>query len=185
MKIWVAIEAGFSVLGGAVAAFIGSYDGLVQALIIVMIADYITGVAKAVMRKTLSSEIGFKGIIRKFLMFLIIGVCNVIDRHLLVMLSFTGTDGNIVRDAVILFFIVNECISILENVILAGVPVPEQLKSILLQLRDNSSKSIFSKKDDKVDDIKPDDKTEHDYDNIDFDFDDDNNKPDDKGDENK
>ena len=143
MKIWAYIETVCAMAGGLIGYFFGSFsDGLIKALFIITVIDYITGVVKAVMRRNLSSEIGYKGIVKKFMMFLIVGVANIIDEHLFVMLTFTGSDGNIMRDAVILFFIVNECISILENAVLAGVPVPEQLRGALLQFRDKGKKTV-------------------------------------------
>ena len=119
----------------AVSYFFGGFsDKLIAAMVILSVIDYITGVIKAILRKELSSDIGFRGIIRKCMMFMLVGVANIIDVHLLTMLTLTGTDGGLLRDTVLLFFIVNECVSVLENAVSGGVPVPEKLREVLKQL---------------------------------------------------
>lgn len=139
--MWKLIEAISTVAGGFIGWFIGGFDGLIKALLILTVIDYITGVMKATVRKRLSSSIGFKGIARKTVMYLIVGVANIVDKYLLNILSFAGGDGNIVRDSVILFFAVNEGISILENAALLGVPIPNKLKDLLLQVRSKNGET--------------------------------------------
>ncbi|MCL2771962.1 MAG: phage holin family protein [Oscillospiraceae bacterium] len=137
---WVYIETTATAVGGFIGWFFGGYDGLIKALLILAVIDYVTGLIQAFVNKEVSSSIGFKGIVKKFVMFLIVGVANVIDNHFLNLISLTRTDGNIIRDGVILLFAVNEGISILENATLIGVVIPEQLKNALLQLRGKKDK---------------------------------------------
>ena len=93
--------------------------------------DYITGVMGAVADKNLSSEVGFKGICRKVLIFLLVGIANVLDVQVI------GT-GSVLRTAVIFFYISNEGVSLLENAAHLGLPVPEKIKIILEQLHDRA-----------------------------------------------
>ena len=95
--------------------------------------DYITGVMCAVVDKNLSSEIGFKGIARKVLIFLLVGIANILDVQVI------GT-GSVLRTAVIFFYLSNEGVSLLENAGHLGLPIPEKLKDILAQLHDRAEK---------------------------------------------
>ena len=137
MKIWIIIETAVAAAGGAIAALFGGFDGLMTTLVVFTAIDYATGVCKAIVQKRLSSEIGYKGIIRKAVMFFIIIMAHLIDAYLL---SLSVGGGEIVRDAVVCFFLANEGISILENAALIGLPVPKTLKQILLQLRAKEAK---------------------------------------------
>ena len=114
--------------GAILGSFLGSVDGLIIALICFAAVDYLTGVTAAIMTKSLNSEIGFKGITKKVLLFIIVGVSHVLDIYVI------GTQA-VCRTAVIIFYISNEGISILENVARCGVPVPNKIKIILEQLR--------------------------------------------------
>ena len=96
-----------------------------------MVIDYITGVMCAIADKTLSSEVGFKGICRKVLIFLLVGIANVLDVQVI------GT-GSVLRTAVIFFYISNEGVSLLENAAHLGLPVPEKIKIVLEQLHDRA-----------------------------------------------
>lgn len=116
-----------SVIGAYVGGLLGGIDGFLYALIIIVIIDYMTGVMVAFSQKKLSSEIGFKGIARKVLIFLLVCVANIIDNKLL-------ANGSAIRTAVIFFYISNEGISILENTAKMGLPIPEKLKAVLQQL---------------------------------------------------
>ena len=93
--------------------------------------DYITGVMCAIADKNLSSEVGFKGICRKVLIFLLVGIANVLDVQVI------GT-GSVLRTAVIFFYISNEGVSLLENAAHLGLPVPEKIKIVLEQLHDRA-----------------------------------------------
>ena len=125
--VWTKIEIAITALGGWLGYFLGGMDGLLIALIIFMTIDYITGVMVAISAKTLSSAVGFKGICRKVLMFALVGIGAVLDRHVV------GT-GSALRTAVICFYLSNEGVSLLENASRLGLPVPSKLKAILQQL---------------------------------------------------
>lgn len=112
----------------------GEIDGLMYALLTVIIIDYITGVICAIVNKELCSTIGFKGILKKVSILIIVAVSQVIDVNIL-------SDSGILRSSVIAFYIVNESISILENTSKIGIPLPKKLKSILNQLKDDTDKN--------------------------------------------
>ena len=114
-------------IGIVVGEFLGSFDDLLYALIAFVVADYITGVLKAVSEKNLSSAIGFKGICKKVCIFTLVGVANVLDIHII-------GNGCILRSAVIFFYISNEGISIIENATKIGLPIPQQLQNTLLRM---------------------------------------------------
>lgn len=118
----------FTAIGGYLGYFLGGLDGFIYALVIFVVIDYITGIMAAIVERKLSSEIGFRGIFKKVLIFLLVTVGNIIDKNLV------GT-GGAVRTAVIFFYISNEGISIIENSIRIGLPVPEKLKNVLEQLQ--------------------------------------------------
>ncbi len=92
-----------------------------------MVADYITGVMCAIVDKTLSSEVGFRGIFKKVLIFVLVGIGHIIDTNLI-------GDGNVLRTAIIFFYCSNEGVSMLENASRLGLPIPEKLKDVLAQL---------------------------------------------------
>lgn len=128
-SIWNAIQLIFSGIGGWLGYFMGGYDGFLYALVLFVVADYITGVLVAIFEKRLSSEVGFKGICRKALIFLLVGIANVLD------ISVIGT-GSVLRTAIIFFYISNEGVSLLENTSKLGLPIPEKIKDVLEQLKD-------------------------------------------------
>ena len=97
-----------------------------------MAVDYITGVMCAVADKKLSSEVGFKGICRKVLIFLLVGIANIIDVQVI-------QTGSVLRTAVIFFYLSNEGVSLTENAAHLGLPVPEKLKDVLEQLHDRDA----------------------------------------------
>ena len=132
-EFWSFMQLIFSAIGGWLGYFLGGCDGLLFALLAFVVIDYITGVMCAIADKTLSSEVGFKGICRKVLIFLLVGIANVLDVQVI------GT-GCILRTAVIFFYISNEGISLLENAAHLGLPVPTKMKAVLEQLHDKSEK---------------------------------------------
>lgn len=127
--IWSKIQTAVTALGGILGYFVGGLDGLLTALIILMVLDYITGVMCAIVDKKLSSAIGFKGIFKKVLIFMLVGVAHIMD------LNVIGT-GDALRSAVICFYLSNEGVSLLENAGHLGLPIPEKLKAVLAQLHD-------------------------------------------------
>lgn len=132
-QFWNTIQLVFSALGGWLGYFLGGCDGLLYALIAFVVIDYLTGVMCAITDKKLSSAVGFKGIFRKVLIFLLVGIANVIDVEVI------GT-GAVLRTAVIFFYISNEGVSLLENAGHLGLPVPEKIRSVLEQLYDRAEK---------------------------------------------
>ena len=130
-EFWNTIQLIFTAIGGWLGWFLGGCDGLLYALIAFVAIDYITGVMCAVIDHRLSSEVGFKGIFKKVLIFLLVGVANILDVQVI------GT-GCVLRTAVIFFYISNEGVSLLENAAYLGLPVPEKIKMVLEQLHDRS-----------------------------------------------
>ena len=130
-EFWNTIQLIFSAVGGWLGYFLGGCDGLLYALLAFVVIDYITGVMCAINDRTLSSEVGFRGICRKVLIFLLVGIANVLDVQVI------GT-GSVLRTAVIFFYISNEGVSLLENAAHLGLPVPEKIKIVLEQLHDRS-----------------------------------------------
>ena len=130
-EFWNTIQLIFAAVGGWLGYFLGGCDGLLYALIAFVVIDYITGVMCAISDKTLSSEVGFKGICRKVLIFLLVGIGNIIDVQVL------GSPG-VLRTAVIFFYLSNEGVSLLENAAHLGLPVPDAIKKVLEQLHDRS-----------------------------------------------
>lgn len=130
-EFWNTIQLIFAAVGGWLGYFLGGCDGLLYALIAFVAIDYITGVMCAISDKTLSSEVGFKGICRKVLVFLLVGIGNIIDVQVL------GSPG-VLRTAVIFFYLSNEGVSLLENAAHLGLPVPDAIKTVLEQLHDRS-----------------------------------------------
>lgn len=124
------VTAGISVVVGTICSFcFGDVDVFITTLIAMLVIDYITGLASAYMNNELNSKIGLKGIIKKVLRLIIVAAAVQVDRV-------TDTNGYI-RNTVILFFITNEGISILENAGKCGVPIPKKFLDVLEQLRDN------------------------------------------------
>lgn len=132
-EFWNTIQLIFAGVGGWLGYFLGGCDGLLYALIAFVVIDYITGVMCAISNHTLSSEVGFKGIYRKVLIFLLVGIANILDIQVI-------GSGSALRTAVIFFYISNEGVSLLENAAHLGLPIPEKIKVVLEQLHDRSTK---------------------------------------------
>lgn len=130
-EFWNTIQLIFSAVGGWLGYFLGGCDGLLYALIAFVVIDYITGVMCAIINRELSSAVGFKGIFRKVLIFLLVGIANIIDVQVI------GT-GAVLRTAVIFFYISNEGVSLLENAGHLGLPIPEKIKTVLEQLHNRA-----------------------------------------------
>lgn len=136
--LWNTIQIIFAAIGGWLGWFLGGFDGLLYALIVFVVVDYITGVMCAVVDKNLSSSVGFKGICRKVLIFVMVGVAHILDANVI-------GDGSVLRTAVIFFYISNEGVSLLENASHLGLPIPEKMKEILEQLHDRDNKESEGK----------------------------------------
>lgn len=120
-------------IGGYIGYFLGGIDGFMYALLIFVVIDYVTGLMVAVLERKLSSEVGFRGIFRKILIFVMVGIGNIIDTNLI-------KRGSAVRTAVIFFYISNEGISIIENSSKIGLPIPQKLREILGQINEGGEK---------------------------------------------
>ena len=126
--IWNWVQVAFAAIGGTLGWFLGGLDGFLYALIAFVAVDYITGVLRAIVEKKLSSRVGAQGIAKKVAIFLVVGVAHLLDTYVL------GGTGAVLRTAVIFFYIANEGVSLLENTTAIGLPVPEKLKDVLVQL---------------------------------------------------
>ena len=140
-EIWNWIQLALTAAGGALGWFFGGPDGFLYALIAFVAADYVTGVLCAIVNKQLSSEVGFKGIFKKVLIFILVGIAHIIDSQLI-------GQGAVLRTAVIFFYCSNEGVSILENATRLGLPVPAKLKAVLEQLKDKGGKADAATKED-------------------------------------
>ena len=125
----------FTVVGAYFGWFIGGFDGLIYALAAFVTIDYMTGVMVGIIEKKLSSSVGFRGIFKKVLIFIFVGIGHTIDFYVL-------KNGSAVRTAIIFFYLSNEGLSILENSGKIGLPIPNSLRNIFKDLN----------KEDEVDD---------------------------------
>ena len=132
-EFWNTIQLVFAAVGGWLGYFLGGCDGLLYTLLAFVVLDYITGIMCAVVDHKLSSEIGFKGIFKKVLIFALVGVGHLLDVQVL------GSVG-VLRTAVIFFYLSNEGVSVVENAAHLGLPIPEKLKAVLEQLHDRAEK---------------------------------------------
>ena len=132
-EFWNTIQMVIAGIGGWLGYFLGGCDGLLFALMAFVVIDYITGVMCAINDRKLSSEVGFRGICRKVLIFLLVGIANILDVQVI------GT-GSVLRTAVIFFYLSNEGVSLLENAAHLGLPVPDTIKTVLEQLHDRAEK---------------------------------------------
>ena len=131
--VWNWIQVVVAGLGGFLGWFLGGLDGFLYALIAFVVIDYLTGVMCTIVNKELSSNVGFKGLFRKVLIFVMVGVGHILDTQII-------GYGSVLRTAVIFFYMSNEGISLLENAAHLGLPVPEKLKDVLQQLHSKSGK---------------------------------------------
>ena len=133
-EFWNMIQAVFTMVGGWLGYFLGGCDGLLFAMVVFVAMDYITGVMCAAADQKLSSEVGFRGICRKVLIFMMVGIANVLDVLII-------GSGSVLRTAVIFFYLSNEGVSLLENAGHLGLPIPEKLKAVLEQLHRQSEET--------------------------------------------
>ena len=130
-EFWNTVQCVFAAVGGWQGYFLGGCDGLLIALVVFASVDYITGAMCAINDQKLSSEVGFRGICRKVLIFILVGIANILDVQVI------GT-GSVLRTAIIFFYLSNEGVSLLENAAHLGLPVPTKLKDVLAQLHDRA-----------------------------------------------
>lgn len=127
MKVY--ISSTFSFLATGFMYLVGGVDVAFKTLAIIMVLDYITGVISAIYKKKVNSKIGFKGILKKSLYFIVIILASLLDRLL---------NQDIIRYVVIYFFVANDGISILENIAKCNVKLPNKLLEILEQLKNEN-----------------------------------------------
>ena len=135
--IWAKIQVAITALGGWLGYFLGGMDGLLIALLVFVILDYVTGVMRAIADKKLSSAVGFKGICRKVIIFMLVTIAHVIDVTVI-------ATGSVLRTAVTFFYLANEGLSVTENAAHLGLPIPETLKEVLEQLHERAEKGDVS-----------------------------------------
>jgi toxin secretion/phage lysis holin len=128
------LQLAFAAIGGYIGWFLGDFDGLLYALVAFVVIDYITGIMLAFLEKKLSSSVGFKGIFKKVLIFAFVGLGHIIDFYII-------QKGSALRTAVIFFYLSNEGLSIIENATMIGLPVPEKLKAVFIELKKEDEKS--------------------------------------------
>lgn len=128
-KLFNSVSNFAGLIGGWLVYLLGGWDNLLAALIVLMTVDYLSGVLKAICTKELSSKTGLIGIVKKFYMLLIVCVAVICEK--------IGIPA--MREVVIMFFVANEGISILENATKIGLPIPEQIKNTLLQIRESKN----------------------------------------------
>lgn len=119
----------FSLIGGLVGRLVGEVDGILYALLVFMVIDYVTGVFAAVVERQVSSSLGFRGIFKKIALLGLVTVGHLIDTAII-------KQGGAIRTMVIFFYLSNEGLSILENIVRIGLPVPEKLQTILKQINE-------------------------------------------------
>nr|DAZ24564.1 MAG TPA: holin [Caudoviricetes sp.] len=130
-EIWNTARSLVTILGGTIGWFFGEMDGFFYALLAFVVLDYVTGLMCGILSKTLSSEVGFKGICKKLAIFVMVGIAHILDAEVI------GT-GSVLRTAILFFYLSNEGISILENCGRLGLPIPQKLKDVLAQLKTKS-----------------------------------------------
>jgi len=130
-EFWNMVQLIFAAVGGWLGYFLGGCDGLLIALVVFAVVDYITGVMCAVSDKELSSKVGFRGICRKVLIFILVGAANILDAQVI-------GSGSVLRTAVIFFYLSNEGVSLLENAAHLGLPIPKKLKDVLAQIHNRA-----------------------------------------------
>lgn len=129
-KELVTVNSIFAVIGTTIARALGGWDVALRVLVALIVVDYVTGVIIAILDKKLSSEIGFRGLFKKMMIFALVYLAVLVDQ---------ATNTDVIRTLTIMFYIANEGISVLENSTILGVPYPEPLKNILLQLKNKSN----------------------------------------------
>ena len=125
--IWTKIQIAITAIGGWLGYFVGGMDGMLIALIVLMSLDYISGVMCAIADKKLSSAVGFRGICKKVMILMLVGVASVIDTYII-------GNGSALRASVVAYLAANEGLSVLENAAHLGLPIPENLRAALAQL---------------------------------------------------
>lgn len=119
----------FTIFGSLIGFFLGDLDIFIYSLVVFVICDYISGIIRAGFERKLSSKIGFKGILKKIMIFIIVGIANICDKNLI-------KNQAMIRSSIIFFYIANEGLSILENALAMDLPIPKKLKILLEQFKE-------------------------------------------------
>lgn len=119
----------FTIFGSLIGFFLGDLDIFIYSLTAFVICDYISGIIRAGFERKLSSKIGFKGILKKIMIFIIVGIANICDKNLI-------KNQAMIRSSIIFFYIANEGLSILENALAIDLPIPKKLKILLEQFKE-------------------------------------------------
>lgn len=122
----------FTALGGFIGWFLGGFDGLIYTLVAFVVIDYITGVMVAITTGKVSSRIGFQGIAKKVVIFSLVGIGQMLDFYII-------QNGSAIRTAVVFFYLSNEGLSILENATRIGLPIPEKLKKVFIEMKEEKN----------------------------------------------
>ena len=130
-EFWNVIQMVFAAVGGWLGYFLGGCDGLLYALLAFVVLDYVTGIMCAINDKALSSNVSFRGLARKVLIFVMVGIGHILDVQIF------GETG-VLRTAIIFFYLSNEGLSMTENAAHLGLPIPEKLHGVLKQLHEKS-----------------------------------------------
>ncbi len=128
-EFWGLVQMVFTAVGGWLGYFVGGCDGLLYALLAFVVLDYLTGIMCAISDKKLSSEVGFKGLARKVLVFVMVGIGHILDSQIL-------GEAGVLRTAILFFYLSNEGLSLVENAAYLGLPIPEKLRAVLEQLHE-------------------------------------------------
>lgn len=119
----------FTIFGSLIGFFLGDLDIFIYSLTAFVICDYISEIIRAGFERKLSSKIGFKGILKKIMIFIIVGIANICDKNLI-------KNQAMIRSSIIFFYIANEGLSILENALAMDLPIPKKLKILLEQFKE-------------------------------------------------
>ena len=130
-RMQIIIDSVAGTIGAVLGFMYGEVTGLFWALVAFMVLDYISGILAAISVRKLSSKVGFKGIVKKLLILVFVSVGHITDTYVLGGVPVAMT-------AVILFYIANEGISIVENATELGLPVPQKIKNVLEQIKNKS-----------------------------------------------
>lgn len=144
-KLKLFIDGCIATCASLFAFLYGDITPLFWAVITFMVLDYITGVIVAIVRKELSSEIGFKGLAKKFLILIFIALAHILDVNVL-------NTFPVLQSAVMMFFIANEGISLVENAAKLGLPIPSKFLEVLKQLKKQGEAEKEEEKGDDTDD---------------------------------
>jgi len=127
---WASAQLAIASVGAVFGYYIGGFDGFIRVLLAFVVLDYISALALAVKEHRLSSDIGFTGIFKKILIFAVVAVANLIENEIIY-------TGDMLRNAVVFFYLSNEGLSLLEKCATLDLPIPEGIRMALLKISNN------------------------------------------------